>query len=109
MTHTGGEPSEPSLLGHFIRTFTGLSTADSAELSGVQQRHITRLENPVRWTWACGDIAIWDNRATQQYAVADYDDRPRLMHRITATSRRASPAAPAWSQGRRQQLFGLAA
>ena len=30
-----------------------------------------------------GDIAIWDNRATQHYAVADYDDQPRLLHRIT--------------------------
>jgi taurine dioxygenase len=28
-------------------------------------------------------VAIWDNRATQHYAVADYDDQPRLMHRIT--------------------------
>ena len=47
------------------------------------QRHITRLENTVRWTWRPGDIAIWDNRATQHYAVADYDDQPRLLHRIT--------------------------
>jgi len=38
---------------------------------------------PVRWTWRPGDIAIWDNRATQHYAVADYDDQPRLLHRIT--------------------------
>jgi alpha-ketoglutarate-dependent sulfate ester dioxygenase len=28
-------------------------------------------------------MAIWDNRATQHYAVADYDDLPRLPHRIT--------------------------
>ena len=28
-------------------------------------------------------MAIWDNRATQHYAVADYDDLPRLLHRIT--------------------------
>jgi alpha-ketoglutarate-dependent sulfate ester dioxygenase len=44
---------------------------------------VTRLENTVRWTWRPGDIAIWDNRATQHYAVADYDDLPRLLHRIT--------------------------
>ena len=78
------ETFEPTLLlGHFVRSFTGLGTTDSADLFGLLQRHITRLENTVRWTWQDGDIAIWDNRATQHYAVADYDDRPRLLHRIT--------------------------
>jgi alpha-ketoglutarate-dependent sulfate ester dioxygenase len=56
---------------------------DSADLFELLQRHVTRLENTVRWYWRHGDIAIWDNRATQHYAVADYDDLPRLMHRIT--------------------------
>jgi taurine dioxygenase len=78
------ETGEPTLLlGHFVRSFPGLSTTDFHELFGVLQRHITRLENTVRWTWRDGDIAIWDNRATQHYAVADYDDLPRLLHRIT--------------------------
>ena len=71
------------LLGHFVRSLRGLSTADSADLFALLQRHITRLENTVRWTWRPGDIAIWDNRATQHYAVADYDDLPRLLHRVT--------------------------
>jgi alpha-ketoglutarate-dependent sulfate ester dioxygenase len=78
------ETFEPALLlGHFVRSFTGLGAADSAALFALLQRHITRLENTVRWTWRDGDIAIWDNRATQHYAVADYDDQPRLLHRIT--------------------------
>ena len=78
------ETGEPALLlGHFVRSFTGLSSADFAELFPLLQRHITRLENTVRWTWRDGDMAIWDNRATQHYAVADYDDQPRLLHRIT--------------------------
>jgi alkyl sulfatase len=78
------ETGEPSLLlGHFVRSFVGLSSADSADLFQLLQRHVTRLENTVRWSWRPGDIAIWDNRATQHYAVADYDDHPRLLHRIT--------------------------
>jgi alpha-ketoglutarate-dependent taurine dioxygenase len=78
------ETGEPSLLlGHFVRSFTGLGTTDSAELFQLLQRHVTRLENTVRWSWRPGDVAIWDNRATQHYAVADYDDLPRLLHRIT--------------------------
>jgi alpha-ketoglutarate-dependent sulfate ester dioxygenase len=78
------ETGEPSLLlGHFVRSFVGLSTIDSADLFQLLQRQVTRLENTVRWTWRHGDVAIWDNRATQHYAVADYDDLPRLLHRIT--------------------------
>jgi taurine dioxygenase len=78
------ETGEPTLLlGHFVRSFTGLTTADSADLFALLQRHITRLENTVRWTWRDGDIAIWDNRASQHYAVADYDELPRLLHRVT--------------------------
>jgi alkyl sulfatase len=78
------ETGEPSLLlGHFVRSFTGLSSADFQDLFGLLQRHITRLENTVRWTWRPGDIAIWDNRATQHYAVADYGDQPRRLHRVT--------------------------
>jgi taurine dioxygenase len=78
------ETGEPTLLlGHFVKSFTGLASTDSAELFTLLQRHVTRLENTVRWTWRDGDIAIWDNRATQHYAVADYGDEPRLLHRVT--------------------------
>ena len=71
------------LLGHFVRRFVGLSTSDSHNLFELLQRHVIRLENTVRWNWRPGDLAIWDNRATQHYAVSDYDDQPRLLHRIT--------------------------
>jgi taurine dioxygenase len=71
------------LLGHFVKRFVGLSSSDSNHLFELLQRHVIRLENTVRWNWRPGDVAIWDNRATQHYAVSDYDDQPRLLHRIT--------------------------
>ncbi|GAB7007031.1 TauD/TfdA family dioxygenase [Nocardioides sp. AN3] len=71
------------LLGHFVRHFVGLSSRDSADLFGLLQRHVTRLDNTVRWSWRLGDLAIWDNQATQHYAVDDYDDQHRRLHRIT--------------------------
>jgi alpha-ketoglutarate-dependent taurine dioxygenase len=78
------ETGEPSLLlGHFVRSFAGLSSSDFQDLFAVLQRNVTRLENTVRWQWRLGDLAIWDNRATQHYAVADYDDLPRRLHRVT--------------------------
>ena len=47
------------------------------------QAHITRLENTVRWRWREGNIAIWNNRATQHYAIDDYGDQPRVVRRVT--------------------------
>jgi taurine dioxygenase len=44
--------------------------------------HLRTPEFQVRHRWQKGDLAVWDNRITQHYAVADYRER-RLMHRIT--------------------------
>jgi taurine dioxygenase len=71
------------VLGQFVKHILGVSTSDSRYLFELFQRHVTRLENTVRWRWAPGDLAIWDNRATQHYAIDDYGDLPRRMHRIT--------------------------
>lgn len=38
-------------------------------------------EYQVRWRWEPGSIAIWDNRATQHYAVMDYPPSHRKMER----------------------------
>jgi taurine dioxygenase len=37
----------------------------------------------VRWNWKAGDVAIWDTRATQHYAVNDYGDQRRVVRRAT--------------------------
>jgi taurine dioxygenase len=71
------------LLGHFVKRIVGLSTAESNAVFQLLQNRVTRLENTVRWQWQDGDVAIWDNRATQHYAISDYDDLPRRLHRIT--------------------------
>ncbi|WP_139978165.1 TauD/TfdA dioxygenase family protein [Nocardioides litoris] len=71
------------VLGHFVKSFTGLNTAESTALFQLLQNRITKLENTVRWTWQPGDVAMWDNRATQHYAVADFDTHYREMRRIT--------------------------
>ncbi|MGA5466497.1 TauD/TfdA dioxygenase family protein [Mycobacterium sp. NPDC050041] len=71
------------VLGHFVKNFVGLNSAESAALFGLLQARITKLENTIRWNWASGDVAIWDNRATQHYAVSDYDDQFRRLSRVT--------------------------
>jgi taurine dioxygenase len=71
------------VLGHFAKKIIGLSSADSAHLLSLLQGHVTRLENTVRWRWAVGDVVIWDNRATQHYAINDYGDQHRVVRRVT--------------------------
>lgn len=35
------------------------------------------------WRWSAGDVAIWDNRATQHRAINDYGDQHRVVRRVT--------------------------
>ncbi|SHT49595.1 dioxygenase [Mycobacteroides abscessus subsp. abscessus] len=80
------ETGERTLLaGNFVRGFVGLDSYESAALLELLQRRITMPENTVRWDWQPGDVAMWDNRATQHRAVDDYDGQHRLMHRVTLT------------------------
>lgn len=71
------------LLGHFVKNFVGLNSADSQRLFSILQDHITKPENTVRWRWRTGDVAIWDNRSTQHRAVADFGTQRRTLRRAT--------------------------
>jgi len=71
------------VLGHFVKKLLGYSGSDSQHLVAVLQDHVHRLENTVRWRWRAGDVAIWDNRATQHYAINDYGDAKRVVRRVT--------------------------
>jgi alpha-ketoglutarate-dependent sulfate ester dioxygenase len=71
------------ILGYFVRRLLGVSSSDSGHLFAMLQDHVTRLENMVRWRWSAGDVAIWDNRATQHKAIDDYGDEPRIVRRVT--------------------------
>lgn len=78
------ETGERSLLvGHFVKQFVGFNPADSQRLFSILQDHITKPENTVRWRWAAGDVAIWDNRATQHRAIADFGLQRRTLRRAT--------------------------
>ena len=78
------ETGERTLVaGHFLKRFVGYNTHDSGRLFEIFQAHITRLENTVRWRWAEGEVAIWDNRATQHYAINDYGQQHRVVRRVT--------------------------
>jgi alkyl sulfatase len=71
------------LLGSFAKRILGVSGNESRALFRIFQDRVTGLENTIRWNWELGDVAMWDNRATQHYAVSDYGKQKRRMHRIT--------------------------
>ena len=71
------------LVGHFVKQFVGLNAGDSQRIFQILQDHITKPENTVRWRWRKGDVAIWDNRATQHRAIADFGQQHRHLRRAT--------------------------
>ncbi|HEY2214265.1 MAG TPA: TauD/TfdA family dioxygenase [Acidimicrobiales bacterium] len=71
------------LLGGFAHRLVGHSSAESVDLIRILQSYVTRPENIVRWNWRVGDVAIWDNRSTQHYAIYDYGDEHRRTQRVT--------------------------
>ena len=71
------------LLGGFAGRVEGYTTSESERLLSIFDSYVTRLENTVRWQWSEGDVVIWDNLATQHYAIADYEDQHRVVRRVT--------------------------
>ncbi|MFU2018572.1 TauD/TfdA dioxygenase family protein [Peribacillus butanolivorans] len=71
------------LLGGFAGRVEGYTTSESERLLSIFDSYVTRLENTVRWQWSEGDVVIWDNLATQHYAIADYENQHRVVRRVT--------------------------
>jgi len=93
------ETGERSLiLGSWVKRFVGLNNADSARIFEVLQSYVSDPENTVRWTWRMGDVAMWDNRATQHRSVPDHGDAPRKLRRSTVLG-----TVPTAIDGRRSQ------
>ena len=72
----------------FTNQIYGYSTTDSDRLLQYLYNHINQPEFQVRHRWTEGDVAMWDNRVTQHYAVADYAPQYRRMHRVTVVKDR---------------------
>lgn len=67
----------------FTTRINELAPTESEALLKLLFAHATRPEFTVRWRWQADDVAFWDNRVTQHYAVDDYRPQRRVMHRAT--------------------------
>jgi taurine dioxygenase len=67
----------------FTTHINGIKPHESEALLKFLFAQAGRPEFILRWRWSAGDVAFWDNRNTQHYAVADYLPERRTMHRAT--------------------------
>ncbi len=67
----------------FTTRINELSELESEAILKLLFAHATRPEYTIRWRWEENDVAFWDNRVTQHYAVDDYRPNRRVMHRAT--------------------------
>ncbi len=67
----------------FTLRIAGFGAAESEALLHFLYDHVTRPEFTCRLRWQPGTVAMWDNRATQHYAIDDYEGFERVMYRVT--------------------------
>ena len=72
----------------FTTHIVGMDRTESDRLLSylVRQAHVPEYQ--VRFHWQAGDIAFWDNRATQHYAVDDYAPHRRVAERVAISGDR---------------------
>ncbi|WP_369200890.1 TauD/TfdA dioxygenase family protein [Streptomyces sp. PU-14G] len=72
----------------FTTHIVGMDRAESDRLLAelVRQAHVPEYQ--VRFAWQPGDIAFWDNRATQHYALFDYMGHRRVAERVAVVGDR---------------------
>jgi len=66
----------------FTTRIVGMAPAESDALLRHLFAQAHTPEFQVRYRWAEGTVAFWDNRATQHYAVGDYWSHVRVAERV---------------------------
>jgi taurine dioxygenase len=72
----------------YVRDLVGVSDEEKLRLMEWLHLHTTDAKFSVRHKWTVGDLAIWDNRSTQHYALNDYAGFRRELHRTTVAGSR---------------------
>jgi len=67
----------------FVVGLADMTRKESEPVLSFLYEHCTRPDLTMRHRWEKGDLVIWDNRSVQHFAVHDYGNEPRTMHRVT--------------------------
>lgn len=67
----------------FTLRIKGMSQAEGDALLGFLFEHCAKPDWSCRFRWTAGSVALWDNRCVWHYALDDYREHERVMHRVT--------------------------
>lgn len=76
----------------FTRNINGISKDESKAILGFLAQWIKQPEFVYTHKWEAHGIAVWDNRTTQHYALADYWPHRRVNQRVTFDPRGVAQA-----------------
>src|SRR5579862_3349232 len=68
----------------FTTRIVELERLESRAVLDFLFRHVERPDFTMRWKWSVNDLAFWDNRAVQHYAVPDYLTTRRMSRVVLA-------------------------
>jgi alpha-ketoglutarate-dependent taurine dioxygenase len=68
-----------------------LEPRESAQLLALLFEHVKSPAFMIRWHWKPNDVALWDNRAFQHYAVNDYNTDRVMQKSLLAGDRPYGP------------------
>jgi taurine dioxygenase len=77
----------------WTESIVGLSKLESDSLLAMLWKHSQAEEFTMRWRWRENDIALWDNRSFQHYAVMDYHGTRVLQKSYVRGERPCGPVA----------------
>jgi taurine dioxygenase len=77
----------------FTTRILELDRLESAAVLAFLFRHVERPDFAMRWKWTPGDMAFWDNRAVQHYAVPDYQTTRKMQRIVLAGVKPGLPSA----------------
>jgi taurine dioxygenase len=83
----------------WTRRITELEEKESQAVLSLLFDKVLQPETTCRWRWHAGDIAIWDNHFVWHYAINDYGDAPRVIHRIEIEGEALLPAGHSTAPG----------
>jgi len=67
----------------FTRRFEDMTVEESRPLLRYLVEQATIPDLTYRHHWSTGDLVMWDNRCVMHFAIHDYGEQSRVMHRVT--------------------------